>query len=34
MNKKQKNLWGFSKILVILHTFSGMRGSQEFLILF
>ena len=34
MNKKQEKLWRFSKIFVILQTFSGMRGSNEFLILF
>ena len=34
MNKKQENLWRISKIFVILQRFSGMRGSNEFLILF
>ena len=34
MNKKQENLWRISKIFVILQMFSGMRGSNEFLILF
>ena len=34
MNKKQENLWRISKIFVFLQTFSGMRGSNEFLILF
>ena len=34
MNKKQENLWRISKIFVILQTFSGMRGSNEFLNLF
>ena len=34
MNKKQENLWRISKIFVILQTFSVMRGSNDFLILF
>ena len=34
VKKKQKKLWRITKIFVILQTFSGMRGSKEFLILF